>query len=168
MPPKTQRTSFLEGRLRRITSDGTYIAEIDGLRFIAIISVLMFHTRMMTTVYYGQIVPPSNKLLIALNTMLFHGGRGVELFFAVSGMVLGLPFARHCLNGDRVPSLDRYFKRRLTRLEPPYLLNLFLRFPLVLAAYHLTVLQGLPHLVCSLFYLRGLVYGKWPLTHPPS
>jgi peptidoglycan/LPS O-acetylase OafA/YrhL len=168
MPPKTQRTSFLEARLRRITSDGTYIAEIDGLRFIAIISVLMFHTRMMTTIYYGQIVLPSNKLLLALNRMLFHGGRGVELFFAVSGMVLGLPFARHYLNGDPVPSLGRYFKRRLTRLEPPYLLNLFLRFPLVLAAYHMTVLQGLPHLVCSLFYLHGLVYGKWPLIHPPS
>jgi peptidoglycan/LPS O-acetylase OafA/YrhL len=78
----------------------------------------MFHTRMMTTIYYGQIVLPSNKLLVALNTMLFHGGRGVELFFAVSGMVLGLSFARHYLKGDPVPSLGRYFKRRLTRLEP--------------------------------------------------
>jgi peptidoglycan/LPS O-acetylase OafA/YrhL len=168
MPPKSQRTSFLEGKLRRITSDGKYIAEIDGLKFIAIMSVLMYHTRTMTMVYFGQIGVPSGRLSIALNTMLSHGGRGVELFFAVSGLVLGLPFARHYLNGEPVPSLARYFKRRLTRLEPPYLLNLFLRFPLVLAAYHLTVLQGLPHLVCSLFYLHGLVYGKWPLIHPPS
>jgi peptidoglycan/LPS O-acetylase OafA/YrhL len=168
MPQKTQPPSFLESRLRRITSDGNYIAEIDGLRFIAIISVLMFHTRMMTTIYYGQIVPPSNRLLIALNTMLYHCGRGVELFFAVSGMVLGLPFARHYLKGDSVPSIGRYFKRRLTRLEPPYLLNLFLRFPLVLAAYHLSFLQGLPHLAFSMFYIHNLVYGKWPLIHPPS
>jgi peptidoglycan/LPS O-acetylase OafA/YrhL len=168
MLPKAPRPSFLEGRLRRITSDGKYIAEIDGLRFIAIMSVLLFHTRMMTAIHYGGIVPPSNKVLAALNAMLTHGGRGVELFFAVSGMVLGLPFARHYLNGEPVASLGRYFKRRLTRLEPPYLLNLLIRFPLVLAAYHLTFLQGLPHLVCSLFYLHGLVYGQLPIIHGPS
>ncbi len=165
---KTQRTPFLEGKLRRITSDGSYIAEIDGLRFIAIVSVLLYHTRMMARIYYGEIVLPSNRLLHALLIMLSHGGRGVELFFSISGMILGLPFARHYLNGDPVPSLGRYFKRRLTRLEPPYLLNLLIRFPLVLAAYHLTFWQGLPHLLCSFLYLHGLIYGKWPLVHPPA
>jgi len=168
MPPKPQRAGFLERNLRRITSDGNYIAEIDGLRFIAIMSVLLSHTHMMTTIAFGPISLSRNGLLIALNTMMVHGGRGVELFFAVSGVVLGLPFARHYLKGDTVPSLGRYFKRRITRLEPPYLLNLLIRFPLVLATYHLTLMQGLPHLLCSLFYLHGLVYGKWPLVHPPS
>ncbi len=33
--------------LRRITSGGGYIPEVDGLRFVAIASVLIYHT-------YGQ------------------------------------------------------------------------------------------------------------------
>ena len=32
-------------RLRRITSSGAFIPEIDGLRFVAIMSVLFYHLR---------------------------------------------------------------------------------------------------------------------------
>ena len=50
--------------------------------------------------------------------------RGVELFFAISGFILGIPFASHYLRGVPRVNLRRYFIRRLTRLEPPYIINL--------------------------------------------
>jgi peptidoglycan/LPS O-acetylase OafA/YrhL len=100
---------------------------------------------------------------------MFSGGRGVELFFVISGMVLGLPFARHYIAGTaRRPSLPAYFLRRVTRLEPPYILNLLIRFPLIPAAKGVSVSVALAHLAASMFYLHGVLYGQWPLVHPPS
>jgi peptidoglycan/LPS O-acetylase OafA/YrhL len=49
---------------------------------------------------------------------------GVDLFFVVSGFLLVLPFAGHYLHGEKPVSLRAYFTRRLTRLEPPYLVHL--------------------------------------------
>ncbi|MBC7793789.1 MAG: acyltransferase, partial [Clostridia bacterium] len=53
-----------------------------------------------------------------------HGHNGVELFFVVSGLVLGLPFAQHYRNGEKAVRLHDFYLRRLTRLEPPYLIAL--------------------------------------------
>ena len=60
--------------LRRITSKGTFIPEIDGLRFVAIASVVMYHLR-------GFLSPESR--------LAAHGYRGVNLFYVISGFVLG-------------------------------------------------------------------------------
>jgi peptidoglycan/LPS O-acetylase OafA/YrhL len=153
---------------RRVTSDGSYIPEIDGLRFVAILSVLLFHIGRMTEINYGDYVPSGNALTSFFPIMLFHGGRGVELFFAISGMILGLPFARHYLCGGRAPGIGKYFLRRLTRLEPPYIVNLLIRLPLVAFTLHWSYHNLLPHFFASLFYLHGLVYHEWPVVHPPS
>ena len=60
------------------------------------------------------------------------GFRGVELFFVISGFILGLPFAAHYLKGAAPVSLRKYYLRRLTRLEPPYIVALLVLF--ILAA----------------------------------
>ncbi|HME13170.1 MAG TPA: acyltransferase, partial [Candidatus Acidoferrum sp.] len=160
--------TFKWSSLRRVTSDGSYIAEIDGLRFIAILSVLLFHIGRMTEINFGNYVPSGNALADFLPTMLFHGGRGVELFFAISGMILGMPFAKHYLLGERAVDLKKYFIRRLTRLEPPYIVNLLMRLPLIAGAKHMTFREVLPHFFASLFYLHGMIYATWPVVHPPS
>ena len=93
-----------------------FIPQIDGLRFVAISSVALFHVY--AALERGAI-PPT----LAFNTDLAK--RGVELFFAISGFILGVPFASHyLLNAPKVDP-KRYFLRRLTRLEPPYFLSLF-------------------------------------------
>ena len=112
-------------RLRRITSGATWIPEIDGLRFVAIFAVMLYHIS-------GQTYSKSD---IAWNIqdwdrpllrMLGNGSRGVQLFFVISGFILGRPFARQYLLGEKRVKLSSYYLRRLTRLEPPYLLNLLL------------------------------------------
>lgn len=154
--------------LRRITTSGSYIAEIDGLRFVAILSVLLYHIGRMTEIYVHPYILPQSKWLAFFPGLLFHGNRGVSLFFVISGFILGLPFAQQYLANSKRINLRAYFIRRLTRLEPPYIINLLIRAPLVAVAKHLTFMQVAPHLLASLFYLHVLIYKQLPLVHLPS
>ncbi len=85
--------------------------------------------------------------------------RGVELFFVISGFILGLPFARHYIYGDAPIRLKKYFLRRLTRLEPPYIINLLFCFAVLVGAHQMKFGFAIPHLLASMFYLHTLVYG---------
>src|SRR5581483_4845753 len=68
------------------------------------------------------------------------------------------PFAAHHLLGARRVSLKAYYWRRVTRLEPPYLLAMLLCF-LTLVFYWGQSARALwPHLLASMFYLHNIVY----------
>src|SRR5437764_13088977 len=110
---RTIRAAGLRGWLagfRRITTTGNYIPEIDGLRFIAILAVVLHHVALYVTTLDNR---PEGIFEL--------GTRGVELFFAISGFVLAAPFAAQYLcDGPRV-RLGQYLLRRFTRLEATYL-----------------------------------------------
>lgn len=149
--------------LRRVTSGGRYIPEIDGLRFVAIAAVICYHLGMMSEMSCFFCAPVTGGV-----AAVFHMDRGVPIFFAISGLVLGLPFARQYIQGGRKLELNAYFLRRVTRLEPPYIINLLLRFPLVVWLRHIAFSTELPHLLASLFYVHWLAYGTYPTVHRPS
>ena len=109
-----RRPSWLDG-FRRITTSGQFIPEIDGLRFVAISLVILHHVAL-----YISIRQQRDEGLFSL------GQHGVELFFAISGFILAVPFALQHLRGNRPVRLRSYFWRRFTRIEPPYLLSLIL------------------------------------------
>ena len=94
--------------------------------------------------------------------MFGNGNRGVPLFFLISGFILARPFAQHRLFGWPAPSLRKYFLRRITRLEPPYLLNLAAVAVGIALADHQTWSSILPHLAASAAYMHYFVY------HQPS
>jgi peptidoglycan/LPS O-acetylase OafA/YrhL len=151
--------------LRRITRDGQWIPEIDGLRFVAISSVFLFHMFGELSIRSGRIIPvePNYWLLARL---LANGDRGVGLFFVISGMILALPFARHFLTGSKAVSLRKYYMRRVTRLEPPYIVSIILAVVLV-AVYQHGVARGFAsHVLASLFYQHNLVFGKLSSINP--
>ena len=150
--------------LRRITSGGRYLPEIDGLRFIAITSVLVYHVAMMTEIDASRYLPSANPLKAFLGAMLFNGSRGVPIFFAISGFILGLPFAQQYLSGAPPVSLKKYFLRRVTRLEPPYIASQCIRLYPVMVAKGLSFVQVLPHFVAGLLYIHLLVYRTMPLV----
>jgi len=150
---------MLIDKIRRITRDGRWIPEIDGLRFIAISSVFLFHLAGELGGRSGQQIPIEPRYH-ALFRAIGNGDRGVLLFFVISGMILALPFARHHLLQAKDVSLRKYYMRRVTRLEPPYMISMALFVVMVLVYQHGRLDQGYTgHAAASFFYLHNLVYG---------
>lgn len=147
-------------KFQRVTSSGNFIPEIDGLRFIAIASVTLFHVNNYIVEKSNWIINPQDKLYKYWNHVLNHGYLGVELFFVISGFILAFPFARHYKKGTQLPTLKSYFIRRLTRLEPPYFLIMIILF-----AAHIFIIKKYPinelilSLVASLTYTHNFFYG---------
>ncbi len=144
-------------RLRRITSDGSWIPELDGLRFVAILSVVLYHIDAQLLVKSGHAVLIQSRY-IWLETAVGNGDRGVRLFFVISGFILGMGFARQHLNLGKSVSLKKYFLRRVTRLEPPYIFNLVVCAVAAYVYYHQRLGFLIQHLLASVVYLHNLAY----------
>jgi peptidoglycan/LPS O-acetylase OafA/YrhL len=147
-------------RLSRETTSGRFIPEMDGLRFAAIAMVILFHLN-------GYLLAKSSlhhlgsssdaSWLAKIAGVGFHG---VELFFVISGFILGLPFAACHLKSAAPVDLRKYYLRRVTRLEPPYFVAALLLFVLALWVQGKSGQALYPHLAASLFYLHNLIYGS--------
>jgi peptidoglycan/LPS O-acetylase OafA/YrhL len=137
------------------------VPEIDGLRFVAIFSVVLYHFDGFALINYR-----GSDTRDLFRAVAEHGYRGVNLFYVISGFVLGLPFAAHHLKEKPAVRLPAYFLRRLTRLEPPYVLNLLLCFALAVLTGGASAKTLLPHLGASLIYLHNLLFGEHSLINP--
>ncbi|MFL5482645.1 MAG: acyltransferase family protein [Gemmatimonadaceae bacterium] len=131
--------------------------EIDGLRFVAILSVYLYHLSAFVLVKEVALRSASSRSIVA--QLLGQGNVGVELFFVISGFILALPFASHYLRGTKRVLLRAYFLRRLTRLEPPYILSMLIFFLLLVAYVGKSAAALLPNLLASLSYTHNLIYG---------
>lgn len=152
------QSSRLLNKLSRETSSGRFIPEMDGLRFVAIGLVVLFHLngylQVKSPVEFAASPDTSWLALVAT-----QGRRGVELFFVISGFILGLPFAMHHVRDAAPVSLGKYYLRRLTRLEPPYLFTLLTFVVLHPLVEHTSIAAQLPHLAASAVYMHNLIYG---------
>jgi peptidoglycan/LPS O-acetylase OafA/YrhL len=150
-------------KLGRITSNHLYFPEIDGIRFLAIILVILFHAHgyflAKTTVAFTD-DPASYSLL---ERLLSNGDRGVELFFVLSGFILCLPFAKQYINKEKKVQLKKYYLRRLTRLEPPYIIAMTALMVLQLAAHIRPASVVVPSWLASLIYAHGFIFHHTPL-----
>jgi len=144
---------------RRITSTGNFIPEIDGLRFIAIASVVLFHLNgFILEKDLNQYAELFNYQY--LSKLLSHGHLGVPLFFVISGFILGKPFASYHIKNTSPINLKAYFLRRITRLEPPYIIVMtFLFFGAVLVAKTLPWNDALFSYLSSVLYTHNILYG---------
>lgn len=154
-------STFME-RFRRVTSNGNYMPEIDGLRFIAIVLVAFF---LHLGTYINSYVVHRSATSF-LYGICWEGGYGVAIFFIISGFILSLPFARQYFLKEPQVELKKYFLRRLTRLEPAYILSLIIYFILrVWVMKYETFNELLPHFWASFFYLHTIVYGQHPVVN---
>lgn len=81
-------------------------ARIESLRAVAALAVLAFHILQFTS---GPLAP------------IEHAGRlGVFLFFALTGYLLFMPFARHLYADGNAVDLVRYARNRALRILPLY------------------------------------------------
>ena len=105
------------------------LANIDGLRALAVLLVLMTHT----WVSFGA---PALSLSIAGHSFVLAsipaiGHVGVNLFLVISGFSLAWPF----MNGSSARarySLAGFFQRRVQRIVPPYYASIVLIYLLAL------------------------------------
>jgi peptidoglycan/LPS O-acetylase OafA/YrhL len=161
----------------RITTAGrTFLPHVDGLRFIAIMAVIAFHVRQIISSPHHFNVPLDTTRDV-INKFFEAGCYGVQLFFAISGFILILPFAKSHLGLGEPVKLKAYFLRRLTRLEPPYIIHLILLFVLCCTLYRHTPAHPeyyhnpawfdftWKHLLASLFYANGFVFGTHPMPN---
>jgi peptidoglycan/LPS O-acetylase OafA/YrhL len=95
------------------------IASLDGVRAIACIIVVIYHS---TSLVYWRWDIDHKPLLAALN---YTGMRGVTLFFVLSGFLLFLPYAKALLFEKRWPQARTFYLRRILRIVPGYYFALF-------------------------------------------
>ncbi len=101
---------------------------LDSLRAMAAFSVCLYHFVCTTTGYV------SNKFALAL----FENGKyGVDMFFVISGFVI--PYSMYRGNYS-LKKIKTFFLKRLSRLEPPYLVSI----GLALLVLFLRQMAGLP------------------------
>jgi peptidoglycan/LPS O-acetylase OafA/YrhL len=87
---------------------------LDSLRAVAVVVVILHHTR-------GNAVPG------ILQPIHSYGWMGVDLFFVLSGYLIGFQLLRHYAAG-RTPSLVDFYVRRGFRILPAYMLVLALYY----------------------------------------
>ena len=101
-----------------------------------------------------------------LQYVISNGGVGVLLFFAISGFILMLPFARYNLFQKEKPSLKKYYMRRLIRLEPPYFVTMIFLFAMKIIVQKRSFSELLPHLGASLVYMHQFIYNEMSRITP--
>jgi peptidoglycan/LPS O-acetylase OafA/YrhL len=163
-------------RLRRSTSGSEFIPVIDGLRFLAILPVVMQHLceRVIRITEESHLATAFDYFLIHL---LPTGYLGVQLFFAISGLIISYPFIAAHFREKRYPSMRKFYLRRVTRLEPPYFLTmvgcyLFIRVtgyvPEATQTFSSTSTGLETSLAASLVYMHWLFLGGLPKLNPPA
>src|SRR5881392_3977713 len=98
---------------RRETAIVAQVHALTGVRIVAAMWVVLFHTR-------GNIASEFPWLSDLIGPVLAHGELGVDLFFALSGYVLALNYGnRMGLRLDR-KATTRFWWARLARVWPAY------------------------------------------------
>jgi peptidoglycan/LPS O-acetylase OafA/YrhL len=103
--------------------DKHYLGGLDALRGAACLAVVVAHS-------WGHFAPETTPTGTAQLLSV-----GLVVFFAMSGLLIYLPFARDISNGQRRVRLGHYARRRLARVYPAYIV-IFLVADLVLRAVY--------------------------------
>jgi len=147
--------------ISRPQSERRYIPELDGLRFVAIMMVVIQHlSERLFRIQPGSIQQSweHNPLHYAVS----RGSIGVLLFFAISGFILSLPF----WNESKPIAYRGYLRGRLLRIEPPYLIWMCVWALVLLLTGRFAAGDLGPHLLASLLYSHTLGYGEFSVINP--
>ena len=152
--------------LKRKTNSTHFIPEIDGLRFFAIITVVLFHLNSSLSkslgfdASYGIDALGGKYDFFQPGWWVVRLDLGVKVFFAISGFVLALPFLKYGLLGEgKKVSIGPYFVRRLTRLEPPFIISLIVFLLVHVFIKHEALSDMGVHFIAGLVYLHGFIFG---------
>ena len=135
-----------------------YRKDIDGLRAIAVLGVIIYHS----------------EILIGKKYFLSGGFLGVDIFFVISGYLITSIIYQE-INTKKKFSFTNFYERRIRRLLPALLIvllfSLFLAYFLLLPVQFQTFLKSI---VSSIFFYSnfhfhysGQAYGEAILSSKP-
>jgi peptidoglycan/LPS O-acetylase OafA/YrhL len=132
----------------RTRTAGPRLAALDGLRLIAALAVAVFHLSVSWRIDGSS---PPNHFLPDLTQAAVYGFLGVELFFLISGFVIGMSSWRRGL-GD-------FFVSRVSRLYPAYWVCVLITAAVVTIApvtggVPVTGTPGLPQIAANMTMLQ--------------
>jgi peptidoglycan/LPS O-acetylase OafA/YrhL len=120
----------------------TYRPEIDGLRSLAVLSVIVYHL----------------KIVIGNGYLLPGGFLGVDLFFVLSGYLITKILLIELGETGRL-DMGQFYLRRARRILPPLLLVIFVSIPAAWAILLPTeLLRFSESLMASLFFLSNFFW----------
>ena len=137
------------------TQDMTFasrIPELDGVRGLAISLVLVWHY------LFGVFAPPDNSVLAALWGLAALSWSGVDLFFVLSGFLIGGILLDH---RDSPHYFRTFYIRRACRILPLYFLVVLTFF----VSASLPIAKSLPAFLIVRWpcpYSRSRLWATWP------
>lgn len=145
---------------QRSTSSGKFIPFVDGLRFLAILPVVVQHASERLLKYNQQVQVQAWEA--DAHFLVSRGAIGVIIFFTLSGFILSLPFAGE----KKAFSYRKYIGRRLTRLEPPFIFWMSLFALILIARGELPFAELASRWLASIFYSHTAIYGEFSVINP--
>jgi peptidoglycan/LPS O-acetylase OafA/YrhL len=131
---------------------------VDGLRAVAVLSVVVFHTLL----HLPMPATPWNRASI-------QGCHGVDLFFVVSGFCLAYPMLARLRRGEPFRfNYSAFFAKRLTRIYPAYFVALAACCVLATTPqWHALALDTPPQVPAEVYTWLGTLREFFLLDKPP-
>lgn len=98
------------------SSTGSHFDFLDGLRGLAILMVVFYHT-----IYFN---PQSGSFVQTIGRFIGAGWMGVPVFFVLSGFLISYPMFLRSFQNKTPASLREYALRRVAKIIPPFYLSL--------------------------------------------
>lgn len=122
-----QEIELASEAIKKNTKPAQRMAELDGLRALAILFVIMFHSW-----FFLQFTMKSTEDFLAYSDSLpwifgfiRRGDLGVDIFFVLSGYLLSWQLFRKRMSSGRV-DLKRFYAHRIFRIYPIYIIALLI------------------------------------------
>lgn len=144
----------------RVTGGGRVIKYIDGLRGLCVFLVLLCHFIANHEVNFPGFEQKYHWIYPYFGNGFGHAA--VYLFFGISGFILALPFLNQYVHGGKKVDIRSFYVRRLSRIEPPYLILLTLFFLAAVAMGAKTFAELFPNYLASFFYLHTIIFHNKP------
>lgn len=141
-----------------------YLPEIDGLRWLAIMPVVIQH--LAERLHQASAKAGQELTTDTFSYLASRGFSGVFLFFALSGFIIALPFFEAEKNMTGHVSLKQYFSRRLSRLEPPFVIIMIMCFVGYLGVKQEFIISDLLHFLAAITYTHGFWYESYNPINP--
>ncbi len=143
------------------------IPALDGIRALTVLAIVWYH------VWQQSWLSPLIKFRTSGRTLLFSldfiprtGYLFVDMMLLLSAFCLFLPHARAAVNGSEIPSVSRFYKKRVARIVPPYYLAVLILFLYALYKNSYSgIAEAMRDLLATLTFTQTLIPSVYIGTH---